>query len=107
MARTREHLSLPIGVVFKTSNRSNAKTKLKVFKGNWTIDRVLSEKLPGVPEKAEILELAVGRSYIDKYKEKYNYNRNKAFDGLSKTPYNPRQLFGGSKSWTTSFDRRL
>lgn len=49
MARTREHLSLPIGVVFKTSNRSNAKTKLKVFKGSWTIDRVLSEKLPGIP----------------------------------------------------------
>lgn len=61
----------PVVMVFKTSNRSNAKTKMKVFRKN--IDYVNgAKKLPGVPEKAEILELAVGRSYIDKYKEKYN-----------------------------------
>ena len=71
MARTKENLSLPIGVVFKTSNRSNAKTKLKVFKGNWTIDRVLSEKLPGVPEKAEILAIGAGENIIEGYRVKY------------------------------------
>ena len=71
MARTKENLSLPIGVVFKTSNRSNAKTKLKVFKGKWTIDRVLSEKLPGVSEKAEILAIGVGESIIEGYRVKY------------------------------------
>jgi len=61
----------PVVMVFKTSNRSNAKTKIKVFNKN--IDYVNSaKKLPGVPETAEILELAVGRSYIDKYKQKYN-----------------------------------
>jgi len=61
----------PVVMVFKTSNRSNAKTKIKVFRKN--IDYIISaKKLPGVPEKAEILELAVGRSYIDRYKEKYN-----------------------------------
>jgi hypothetical protein len=61
----------PVVMVFKTSNRSNAKTKIKVFNKN--IDYVISaKKLPGVPEKAEILELAVGKSYIDKYKQKYN-----------------------------------
>jgi len=61
----------PVVMVFKTSNRSNAKTKIKVFRKN--IDYIINtKKLPGVPEKAEILELAVGRSYIDKYKEKYN-----------------------------------
>ena len=71
MARTKENLSLPIGVVFKTSNRSNAKTKLKVFKGKWTIDRVLSEKLPGVPEKAEILAVGAGKKIIEGYRTKY------------------------------------
>ena len=71
MARIKENLSLPIGVVFKTSNRSNAKTKLKVFKGKWTIDRVLSEKLPGVPEKAEILAVGAGEKVIEGYRTKY------------------------------------
>ena len=61
----------PVVMVFKTSNRSNAKTKIKVFNKN--IDYVISaKKLPGVPEKAEIIDLAVGRSFISKYKQKYN-----------------------------------
>ena len=61
----------PVVIVFKTSNRSNAKTKIKVFNKN--IDYVISaKKLPGVPEKAEILDLAVGKSFISKYKQKYN-----------------------------------
>ena len=61
----------PVVMVFKTSNRSNAKTKIKVFNKN--IDYILSaKKLPGIPEKAEILQLAVGRSFISKYKQKYN-----------------------------------
>ena len=71
MARTREALDLPITVVFKTSNRSNSKIKMKTFKGSWTIDRVLSEKLPGVPESAKILEIGVGESFIKKYISKY------------------------------------
>jgi hypothetical protein len=61
----------PVVMVFKTSNRSNAKTKIKVFNKN--IDYILSaKKLPGVPEKAEIIDLAVGKSFINKYKQKYN-----------------------------------
>ena len=61
----------PVVMVFKTSNRSNAKTKIKVFNKN--IDYIISaKKLPGVPEKAEIIDLAVGRSFISKYKQKYN-----------------------------------
>jgi hypothetical protein len=71
MARTKSYLPGPIGVVFKTSNRSNAKTKLKVFRGNWNIDRVLSEKLPGVPEKAEILAVGIGEKVIEGYRAKY------------------------------------
>jgi hypothetical protein len=27
--------------------------------------------LPGVPKKAEVLELALGNSFIERYKEKY------------------------------------
>ena len=61
----------PVVMVFKSSNRSNAKTKMKVFNKN--IDYIISaKKLPGVPETAEIVELAVGKSFIDKYKQKYN-----------------------------------
>ncbi len=61
----------PVVMVFKTSNRSNARTKIKIFRKN--IDYIISaKKLPGVPEKAVILDLGVGKSFIDEYKEKYN-----------------------------------
>ena len=61
----------PVVVVFKTSNRSNAKTKMKVINKN--IDYVLSaKKIPGIPNIAEWLEVGVGKSFIDKYKQKYN-----------------------------------
>ena len=59
-------------MVFKTSNRSNAKTKMKIWR-NTNIDYVIStNKLPGVPENAIILELAVGESFVNSYKLKYN-----------------------------------
>ncbi len=62
----------PVVLVFKTSNRSNAKTKIKVFK-NQNIDYILSsDKLVGVPLKAEILDIGVGKSFIKKYKQKYS-----------------------------------
>ena len=58
-------------VVFKTSNRSNAKTKMKVINKN--IDYVLSaKKIPGIPNIAEWLEVGTGKSFINKYKQKYN-----------------------------------
>lgn len=61
----------PVVMVFKTSNRSNAKTKIKIFNKN--IDYVLTaKKLPGIPEKAEIIELGVGNSFISKYQQEYN-----------------------------------
>lgn len=61
----------PVVMVFKTSNRSNARLKMKVFNKN--IDYIISaKKLPGVPEIAEILELSVGRSFVNEYKQKYN-----------------------------------
>ncbi|MCP4484795.1 MAG: hypothetical protein GY823_09585 [Flavobacteriaceae bacterium] len=62
----------PVVMVFKTSNRSNAKTKMKIW-NNENIDYIMSaKKLPGVPDKAEILELSVGKSFIEKYQSKYN-----------------------------------
>jgi len=62
---------MPTVIVFKTSNRSNAKTKIKVINKN--IDYVLSaKKIPGIPDIAEWLEVGVGNSFIDKYKQKYN-----------------------------------
>ena len=62
----------PVVMVFKTSNRSNAKVKMKVW-NNENIDYIISaKKLPGVPDKAEILELGVGASFIEKYQSKYN-----------------------------------
>jgi len=62
----------PIVMVFKTSNRSNAKVKMKVWNST-NIDYIISQsKLPGVPEKAEILELGVGESFIKTWQSKYN-----------------------------------
>ena len=62
---------LPIVMVFKTSNRSNAKTKIKVW-NNENIDYILSSpKLPGVPGIAEILEVGVGEKFVEKYKKEY------------------------------------
>ena len=62
----------PVVMIFKTSNRSNAKVKMKVWK-NENIDYIITApKLPGVPDKAEILELGVGASFIKKYQSKYN-----------------------------------
>ena len=76
MAREKSYI-YPTVLVFKTSNRSNAKTKMKVYKTK-NIDEVLDGlevgKLPGVPSKItdnEILELSVGSSFIEKFKEKY------------------------------------
>lgn len=70
--RTKLYPQSPVVVVFKTSNRSNAQTKLKVFK-NRNIDEVLDENndLPGIPECAEWLEVGVGESFVESYKLKY------------------------------------
>ena len=61
----------PVVMVFKTSDRSNAKTKIKVW-NNENIDYIISAKeLPGVPDNAIILECGVGENFIEKYKLKY------------------------------------
>ena len=65
----------PTVLVFKTSNRSNAKTKMKVYKTR-NVDEIIealeNSNLPGVPLKAEVLKLGVGASMVKKYKEQYS-----------------------------------
>ncbi len=41
---------------------------MKIFK-NKNVDVVNEKKMPGVPENAVVLELAVGESFIDTYKQ--------------------------------------
>jgi hypothetical protein len=60
----------PVVMVFK-SNRKNAKPKMKIW-NNTNIDYINScENLPGVPNDAEILELAVGNKFENEFKNKY------------------------------------
>lgn len=56
---------IPVVVTFKTSNRSNAKTKKKVF-NNRSIDDILDPdtKLPGIPNNAIIEHIGVGSNFI-------------------------------------------
>jgi len=63
----------PVGVLFKTSSRSNAKTKLKVFKTK-NIDDLIDMDLivPGIPERAVILRVVVGEKLIEQLKAKVN-----------------------------------
>ena len=62
----------PVVLVFKTSNRSNAKTKMKIFR-NENIDYILTtDKLVGIPSTAEIVDIGVGKSFINRYKQKYS-----------------------------------
>ena len=74
MPREKSYI-FPVSLVFKTSNRSNAKTKIKVYKTR-NIDEIIGDlekgKLPGVPKKAEIITLGLGESIVKKYKQQYN-----------------------------------
>jgi hypothetical protein len=62
----------PVVMVFKTSNRANAKTKMKVW-NSMNIDYIITQdKISGVPDKAVILELGVGEELIKNWKSKYS-----------------------------------
>ena len=62
----------PVVMVFKTSERSNAKTKMKIW-NNESIDYIIpTPELPGVPNNAIILECGVGKSFIKTWSEKYS-----------------------------------
>jgi|TARA_R110000796_G_scaffold65459_2_gene151187 tRNA G46 methylase TrmB len=58
-------------IVFKTSNRSNARTKIKTYKKK-SVDEILSaKKLVGVPDNAIILEIGFGTVFEQQYRKKY------------------------------------
>ena len=70
--KTQTYGGMPVAMVFKTSKNSNAKTKMKVWR-NTNIDYIISQdKLPGVPDKAVILELGVGESNVRAWQSKYS-----------------------------------
>jgi|DEB0MinimDraft_10_1074344.scaffolds.fasta_scaffold285020_2 hypothetical protein len=58
-------------IVFKTSNRKNARTKIKVFKNKTPDDILKVDKLTGIPINAIILEIGFGQRLNEIYKHKY------------------------------------
>jgi len=72
MARDGNYSKAPIVIAFATSNRSNAKYKVKVVR-NRNIDELMDCNyiIPGIPAKAVIKEVGIGNYFIEKYKKKY------------------------------------
>ena len=66
-----QYIKQPVVVVFKSSSRSNATTKMKVIR-NKNIDQVNEEKILGISDKAVVIELGVGEYFIERWKRKYN-----------------------------------
>jgi len=61
----------PISIVFKTSNRSNARTKIKTYRKKSIDDILTAKKLVGIPNNAIILEMGMGKSLEVQYRKKY------------------------------------
>lgn len=60
-----------VTIVFKTSNRKNARVKIKTYKHK-SIDEILTaKKLVGIPENAIILEMGMGTMFEEQWKQKY------------------------------------
>ena len=73
MARGSSYPKVPIVIAFATSNRSNAKYKVKVVR-NRNIDELidLNYRIPGIPDIAVIKEVGMGEIFIERYRKKYN-----------------------------------
>jgi len=70
--KSKAYNNQSIVMVFKTSDRSNAKTKMKVW-SHENIDYIISApSLPGIPNTAIILETAIGEGFIEFFKSKYS-----------------------------------
>ena len=71
MARESSYPKIPIVIAFATSNRSNAKYKIKIVR-NRTIDDLIDCNyiIPGIPAKAVIKEVGMGNIFIERYKKK-------------------------------------
>ena len=60
-----------ISIVFRTSNRSNARTKIKTFRNKCIDDVLKQKKIVGIPENAIILEIGMGKRLEEKFRKKY------------------------------------
>lgn len=72
MARESSYPRVPITIVFKTSDRKNAKYKMKTVR-KYTIDDLmdLNYIIPGIPKGAIIKEIGVGKIFAERYAKKY------------------------------------
>lgn len=72
MARESSYPKVPIGIAFSTSNRSNAKHKVKIV-NNRNIDELIDSNyiIPGISAKAVIKEVVMGQTLCDRLIEKY------------------------------------
>lgn len=72
MARESSYPKVPISIAFATSNRKNAKVKVKTIR-NRTIDDLIecNYVIPGIPAKAVIKEIGVGKIFKERYEKKY------------------------------------
>lgn len=59
-----------ISVLFKTSSRANAKLRMKTFR-NKNVDDILDpeKRLSGIPAKAEIVKVAMGKQSVQDFKD--------------------------------------
>ena len=60
----------PVVVIWKASKHGRSKPKMKVFKTK-NVDDILTKKMHGIPESAIILDIGVGKSFIETYKKKH------------------------------------
>lgn len=60
-----------VSIVFKTSNRSNARVKIKTFRNKSIDDIVDAKRIIGIPDNAVILEIGLGKQLEEQYRKKY------------------------------------
>ena len=72
MARESSYPKVPISIAFATSNRKTAKVKVKTIR-NRTIDDLIECNyiIPGIPAKAVIKEIGIGKIFKERYEKKY------------------------------------
>ena len=72
MAKPKDYIG-PLVIVWKTSERSNAQTKIKKT-SNYNLDYFLQleSTIPGIPKDAIILEIGIGKNLFTTWSKKYN-----------------------------------
>lgn len=71
MAKPKDYIG-PLVIVWKTSDRSNARIKIKKT-AHYSLDYFLKTdaSIPGVPKEAIILELGIGKKLFETWVTKY------------------------------------